>query len=106
MSLVDTATGEVVDVLDETTAETLAHEISLRFNQLNATAGELIELAHAAYIGRAWVALGFGSWEELCDEMRLQTEAMLDLYRDLDGARKGHIRALSKQRQGPHIAGL
>lgn len=33
---------------------------------------------------------------ELRDEMRLQTEAMLDLYRDLDGARKGHIRALSK----------
>lgn len=67
MSLVDTTTGEIVAVLDETSARRLADRIGAHVARLNVHLGELVEMIHAAYTGRAWVTLGHGSWEDLCE---------------------------------------
>lgn len=59
MTVVDTDTGEIVDVLSEEQARRIVARI-------NGTAAELIELVEQAWTGRAWVALGYASWDELC----------------------------------------
>lgn len=60
MSLVDAETGELVELLNESSARRLIARI-------NGTAAELIDLTLELWSGRAWLALGYGTWDELCD---------------------------------------
>ncbi len=67
MSVVDTATGEVVDILDKDSAFILAKRITRQAAKVNSEAGHLVELIADALKGKAWVALGYGSWGDLVD---------------------------------------
>lgn len=67
MSVVDTATGEVVDILDKYSAFILAKRITRQAAKVNSEAGHLVELIADALKGKAWVALGYGSWGDLVD---------------------------------------
>ncbi len=59
MSLVDTETGEVVQ-MDESTARDLVDSIR--------RAGERMwQQIVRAFQGRAWIALGYSSWDEMCE---------------------------------------
>ena len=68
MSLVDAETGEVVDILDPDSARNLCKRITRQSAKVNVEAGQLVELCAEALKGKAWVALGFGSWADLCDD--------------------------------------
>lgn len=70
MSLVNTTTGEIVDILESTEALDLCQNITRQIDTVNIETGALIELVADALKGRAWVSLGYGSWEALCDAMR------------------------------------
>lgn len=61
---------EVVTILDATTAEALAEQITEQTENLNVEAGKLVDLIAEALHGKAWVALGYGSWSELCEAKR------------------------------------
>jgi len=67
VSVVDTATGEVVDILDKDSAFILAKRITRQAAKVNSEAGHLVELIADALKGKAWVALGYGSWGDLVD---------------------------------------
>lgn len=67
MSVVDTATGEVVDILDKDSAFILAKRITRQAAKVNSEAGHLVELIADALKGKAWVALGYGSWGDMVD---------------------------------------
>ena len=69
MSLVDTATGEIVDILDAPSALRLARQITSQIERVNIEVGALVEVIADALAGRAWVALGYGSWADLVDGM-------------------------------------
>lgn len=69
MSLVDTTTGEVVDLLDAPSALRLARQITSQIERVNIEVGALVEVVADALAGRAWVALGYGSWADLVDGM-------------------------------------
>lgn len=67
MTLVDVTTGEVVDVLSEVHATDVCDRITAIVAKLNTGLGDLVDHIHYAYVGRAWIALGFGSWDELVE---------------------------------------
>lgn len=69
MSLADTDTGEIVDILSETEALTLARNITGQLDRINNESGALVELIADALKGKAWVGLGFGSWDQMVDGM-------------------------------------
>lgn len=61
MTSVHVETGEVVDVLSEQEARELTEKIADGL-------GEVWSLIKRAYLGRAWVPMGFGSWDEYVDK--------------------------------------
>lgn len=61
MTSVHVETGEVVEVLTEQEARQLTEQIADGL-------GEVWSLIKRAYLGRAWVPLGFGSWDDYVDE--------------------------------------
>jgi SAM-dependent methyltransferase len=67
MSLVDATTGELVDILDKDSAFILTKRITRQTAKVNSEAGHLVELIADALKGKAWVALGYGSWGDLVD---------------------------------------
>lgn len=67
MTLVDAETGEVVDQADLETATKLVAECSSAIAHMNARTGQAIEAILDAYKAKVWIALGFGSWDELVD---------------------------------------
>lgn len=70
MTLVDaTNTGEVVDILGATEALDLCQRITQQVDKVNVESGVLIDIVADAFVGKAWVSLGYGSWEALCDGM-------------------------------------
>ena len=60
MSLVDVDSGEVVEVLSADDARSLIGRMRGEINMLKRHVTDLYE-------GRAWLALGYESWDELCD---------------------------------------
>ncbi len=67
MTLVDAGTGEVVDILDAHQASMLCSTIDRQTKRVNVESGKLVELIADALRGKAWVALGLGSWDELVE---------------------------------------
>lgn len=70
MSLVDTTTGEVVDLLDAGQALALVKKIGGQLDRVNVETGSLVELVADALKGKAWVSLGYGSWVEMVEALR------------------------------------
>lgn len=60
MTAVHAVTGEIVEVLTEEQARRLIARI-------NGTAAEMIDLIEHAWLGRAWVALSYPTWDALCE---------------------------------------
>lgn len=67
MSVVDTTSGEVVDIADRQEAERIAAGVTTAVDMFNAWGGALLDAICEAYEKRIWVALGFGSWADLVD---------------------------------------
>lgn len=61
MALVDTSTGEIVDVMDAGKARYMTEEIKSDLSNIWSDIEEL-------YAGRAWIALGYESWDDYCRE--------------------------------------
>lgn len=59
-------TGEIVGVMSAPDAEACAAKITADLAAANEATGALIESIADALAGRAWIALGHGSWDELC----------------------------------------
>lgn len=60
---------QVVDVLEADAALDLVGRITAQNRRVNVEAGALVELVAEALKGRAWIPLGYGSWDELVTEM-------------------------------------
>lgn len=67
MTVVDTTTGELVEIATETHAEHLAAKIDDLVIRVNRVSGDLVETIAEALRLKAWVALGYGSWEQLVE---------------------------------------
>jgi SAM-dependent methyltransferase len=67
VTVVDSTSGEVVDILDKDSAFILVKRITRQTVKVNSEAGHLVELIADALKGRAWVSLGYGSWGEMVD---------------------------------------
>ena len=67
MSLIDVTTGEVIEVANREQVEQLVARCSAAIAHMNARTGEAIEAMLDAYNGKAWIALGLGSWAELVE---------------------------------------
>ena len=61
MTLVHTETGEVVSDLSADAARDLTEKIATGI-------GMVWQLVRSAYEGRAWIALGYGSWDDYCGQ--------------------------------------
>ncbi|HEX9992480.1 MAG TPA: hypothetical protein VGB14_06110 [Acidimicrobiales bacterium] len=61
MTLVDTETGEVVEVLSFEDARDI-------LNRLKVVAENMCSLVEQLYFGRAWIPLGYESWDDLCSK--------------------------------------
>ena len=67
MSLVNAETGEVVDIADHEEATHLVAEASAAIAHMNVWTGKAIEAVTEAHTRRAWIALGYGSWDEMVE---------------------------------------
>lgn len=86
MTVVNVETGEIVEVEPDLTA-TQARELTDRIRQTLTVAHDLIA---TAYKGRAWVALGYASWDAYCSGefaearmVRLDREQRREIVADL-----------------------
>ncbi len=59
-------TVEVVGVMSAADAAACAEKITAELAVVNESTGALVESIADALTGRAWIALGHGSWDELC----------------------------------------
>lgn len=81
MTLVDADTGEVVDLMGE-------DEARLLVGRVNRAAVDMVNSIERIWSGRGWLALGYDSWDELCesefsDMPRLGREQRAELVRSL-----------------------
>jgi len=67
VSLVDTSTGEVVEIADDATARRLVYLIDNSVTTVNKEVGVLVDRIADALRLKVWIALGHGSWGELVD---------------------------------------
>lgn len=77
MSLVNPETGELVDIATREEAETLANQITAAVAHANARNGDCINLMIEANLSKIWVALGYGSWDELVEARRWRWAPLL-----------------------------
>jgi hypothetical protein len=68
--LVDTSTGEVVNIATADEAFDLAVQVDAAIAHMNARTGAAIEALLDAFNQKAWIGLGFGSWDELVEARR------------------------------------
>ena len=68
MSVTESATGEVVQIASHDHAAHLAGKIDDLVVRVNRISGELVEVIAEALRLRAWVALGYGSWERMVEQ--------------------------------------
>lgn len=69
MTVVDTTTGEVIEIADEQRANELAAHVTSAIAHMNVHTGLAIEAICDAHRERIWVSLGYGSFDDLCVEM-------------------------------------
>ena len=67
MTVVDTTTGEVIEIADAERAKELAAHVTSAIAHMNVQTGVAIDAMVDAYKERIWIGLGFGSWDELVD---------------------------------------
>ena len=67
MTLVDAGTGEVVELATQEQAERIVANLDRLVVQANVVNGELIEEIAEALRLKAWVPLGYGSWEAMTE---------------------------------------
>ncbi len=67
MALVDTHTGELVEIASPDVARRIVEDIGSAVATANRASGRLIETIAEALRLKAWIGAGYGSWEQMVD---------------------------------------